>query len=176
MANPWNAKGLVDLADYPRLKQHLKPHHELLSSRHTAKKDRAENWHKTIDRVNLVLVKKHKLYIADIKDRLLPALDTGKTYPQHNLYWITSDTWDLKVLGALLMSAVGEFFIHCYGVRMRGGYLRFQAQYLRRIRVPDPKSISPKLADTLRHAFETQDFELATRAALTAYQINEIPK
>ncbi|MEI6176791.1 MAG: Eco57I restriction-modification methylase domain-containing protein [Verrucomicrobiota bacterium] len=176
MANPWNAKGLVDLTNYPRLKSHLKPHHDLLSSRHTAKKDRAENWHKTIDRVNLALIRKHKLYIADIKDRLLPALDTGKTYPQHNLYWITSDTWDLKVLGALLMSAVGEFFIHCYGVRMRGGYLRFQAQYLRRIRVPDPKSISKKLADTLRHAFETQDFELATKAALEAYQIETIPK
>jgi len=176
MANPWNAKGLVDLADYPLLKRHLLPHHGLLSSRHTAKNDRAENWHKTIDRVNLPLIKKHKLYIADIKDRLLPALDTGKTYPQHNLYWITSDTWDLKVLGALLMSAVGEFFIHCYGVRMRGGYLRFQAQYLRRIRVPDPKSISPKLADTLRQAFESQDFELATRAALIAYQIDSLPE
>lgn len=176
MANPWNTKGLVDLDEYPRLRKHLKPHHKLLSSRHTAKKDRSENWHKTIDRVNLPLIKKHKLYIADIKDRLLPALDTGKTYPQHNLYWITSDTWDLKVLGALLMSAVGEFFIHCYGVRMRGGYLRFQAQYLRRIRVPDPKNISPKLAETLRQAFDTQDFELATRAAMEAYQIDTIPK
>lgn len=176
MANPWNSNGLVDLAEYPLLKQHLKPHHELLSSRHTAKKDRAENWHKTIDRVNLGLLKKHKLYIADIKERLLPALDTGKTYPQHNLYWITSETWDIKVLGALLMSAVGEFFIHCYGVRMRGGYLRFQAQYLRRIRVPDPKNISPKLAETLRQAFDTQDFELATKAALEAYQIDEIPQ
>ena len=176
MANPWNANGLVDLADYPRLNKHLQPHHELLSSRHTAKKDRSENWHKTIDRVSLPLIKKHKLYIADIKDRLLPALDTGKTYPQHNLYWITSDTWDLKVLGALLMSAVGEFFIHCYGVRMRGGYLRFQAQYLRRICVPDPASISPKLAESLRQAFDTQDFELATRAAMEAYQIDMIPK
>lgn len=176
MANPWNERGLVDLGNYPRLKSHLNPHHELLASRHTAKKDRAENWHKTIDRVNLALVRKHKLYIADIKDRLLPALDTGRTYPQHNLYWITSDTWDLKVLGALLMSAVGEFFIRCYGVRMRGGYFRFQAQYLRRIRVPDPKAISPKLAATLCHAFETQDVALATRAALEAYQIQALPE
>ena len=176
MANPWNGSGLVNLADYPRLRKHLEPHHELLSGRHTAKKDAAENWHKTIDRVNLALLKKQKLYIADIKDRLLPALDTGKTYPQHNLYWITSEAWDLRVLAALLMSAVGEFFIHCYGVRMRGGYLRFQAQYLRRIRVPDPKSIPEKLAETLRQSFETQDFELATKAALEAYQIGEIPK
>ena len=106
---------------------------------------------------------------------MLPALDLGKTYPQHNLYWITSETWDLRVLGALLMSAVGEFFIHCYGVRMRGGYLRFQAQYLRRIRVPDPQCLSPALVQTLRHAFETQNFELATSAALEAYQIDAIP-
>lgn len=160
----------------PRFKSHLLPHHELLAARHTAKKDKPQNWHKTIDRVNLGLLKKPKLYIADIKDRLLPALDLGKTYPQHNLYWITSETWDLRVLGALLMPAVGEFFIHCYGVRMRGGYLRFQAQYLRRIRVPDPTKISPKLADTLRQAFDTQDFALATKAALEAYGLTHLTK
>jgi hypothetical protein len=176
LANPWNEQGLVDLDSYPLFESLLRPHHELLSGRHTAKKDHAENWHKTIDRVNLALVKKHKLYIADIKERLLPALDLGKTYPQHNLYWITSETWDLRVLGALLMSAVGEFFIHCYGVRMRGGYLRFQAQYLRRIRVPDPNNISSQLGETLRQAFETQDFELASEAAFEAYQINAIPR
>jgi hypothetical protein len=175
MANPWNERGLVSLDEYPLFRQFLEPHHSLLSKRHTAQKDRPQNWHKTIDRVQLPLLKKHKLYIADIKDKLLPALDTGKTYPQHNLYWITSETWDLKVLGALLMSAVGEFFIHCYGVRMRGGYLRFQAQYLRRIRVPDPARITPALAAQLRHSFETQDFELATKAALEAYQIDLIP-
>ena len=176
LLNPWDKSGLVDMDSYPRFESHLRPHHELLAARHTAKKDKPQNWHKTIDRVNLGLFKKHKLYIADIKERLLPALDLGKTYPQHNLYWITSETWDLRVLGALLMSAVGEFFIHCYGVRMRGGYLRFQAQYLRRIRVPDPKSISPKLADTLRHAFENQDFELATKAAMEAYGLHKLPE
>jgi len=175
LANPWDDSGLVNLSNYPRLVAHLQPHHALLAQRHTAKNDRPVHWHKTIDRVNLTLFKKHKLYIADIKDRLLPALDTGRTYPQHNLYWITSEVWDLKVLGALLMSEVGEFFIKCYGVRMRGGYLRFQAQYLRRIRVPDPQTISPELADKLRHAFETQDIKLANEAALVAYQIEELP-
>jgi len=176
MANPWNENGLVDLADYPRLESHLRPHHERLVSRHTARKDKPQNWHKTIDRVNLSLFGKDKLYIADIKDRLLPAIDLGETYPQHNLYWITSEKWDLRVLGALLMSAVGDFFIQCYGVRMRGGYLRFQAQYLRRIRVPDPDTISGELSATLRRAFDTQDFDLATMAALQAYQIEGIPQ
>ncbi|MBS0632781.1 MAG: Eco57I restriction-modification methylase domain-containing protein, partial [Verrucomicrobia bacterium] len=160
LVNPWNEKGLVNPADYPRFTTYLQQHHSLLAARHTAKK-RPSHWHKTIDRVNLSLFTKEKLYIADIKDRLLPSLDTGQTYPQHNLYWITSEQWDLRVLGALLMSAVGEFFIHCYGVRMRGGFLRFQAQYLRRICVPSPTSIAPDLADTLRHAFDTQDIPLA---------------
>ena len=49
--------------------------------------------------------------------------------------------WDLEVLGGLLISAIGQFFVESYGVRMRGGYFRFQAQYLRRIRVPDPKTL-----------------------------------
>lgn len=174
LVNPWNEHGLVNLADYPRLAAYLEPHRALLADRHTAK-DRPHHWHKTIDRVTLSRAAQQKLYIADIKDRLLPALDTGETYPQHNLYWITSEQWELRVLGALLMSAVGEFFIHCYGVRMRGGFLRFQAQYLRRIRVPDPASLGPELKQQLRDAFDRQDTAAATRAALQAYGITSIP-
>lgn len=174
LVNPWNEHGLIDLQAYPRFEAYLQPHHDLLKSRHTAK-ERPLQWHKTIDRVNMRLLAEPKLYIADIKDRLLPALDLGETYPQHNLYWITSKVWDLRVLGGLLMSKVCEFFVHSYGVRMRGGFLRFQAQYLRRIRVPAPETISPRLADTLRQAFDTQDVELATRAALEAYQIDSLP-
>jgi hypothetical protein len=174
LVNPWNHRGLISLDQYPRFEAYLRPHHDLLAGRHTAK-DRSRQWHKTIDRVNLNLLERPKLYIADIKDRLLPTLDLGETYPQHNLYWITSDKWDLRVLGGLLMSAVGEFFIRCYGVRMRGGFLRFQAQYLRRIRVPAPESLTPTLAQTLRDAFDRQDTDLATRAALEAYQIGSIP-
>lgn len=147
----------------------------MLQKRNTAKKTASDRWHKTIDRVQLPLLSRPKLYVADIKDQLSPALDEGKTYPHHNLYWITSEKWDLRVLGGLLMSAVGEFFIHCYGVRMRGGYLRFQAQYLRRIRVPSPASIPVALQADLRRAFDSQDRDLATRAALAAYNVAAIP-
>lgn len=174
LVNPWNEHGLVNLNDYPRLAAYLQPNRALLIERHTAR-ERPHHWHKTIDRVTLARVTEKKLYIADIKDRLLPALDPGKTYPHHNLYWITSEKWDLRVLGALLMSAVGEFFIHCYGVRMRGGFLRFQAQYLRRIRVPNPDCLSDELKQQLRDAFERQDVALATSAALKAYGITSVP-
>jgi hypothetical protein len=175
LINPWNDRGLVNLSDYPRLAAYLQPYRALLCGRHTAK-ERPLHWYKTIDRVTLGRASQKKLYIADIKDRLLPALDIGQTYPQHNLYWITSETWDLQVLGGLLMSAVGEFFIHCYGVRMRGGFLRFQAQYLRRIRVPHPDRLSAELKRQLSDAFETQDVALATDAALKAYGITALPR
>ncbi|MDR1011117.1 MAG: hypothetical protein LBM04_08310, partial [Opitutaceae bacterium] len=174
LLNPWNEHGLVNLAGYPRLAAHLAPHRTRLASRHTAKGN-PERWHKTIDRVNLSLLKRDKLYIADIKDRLLPALDEGRTYPHHNLYWVTSERWDLRVLGALLMSEVGEFFVRSYGVRMRGGYYRFQAQYLRRIRVPPPDAISAAQTKALRRAFDMQDARLATQTAFDIYKIDKIP-
>jgi len=170
LLNPWDERGLVNLADYPHFAAQLAPHRAQLSARYTAK-DTPRRWHKTIDRVNLPLLGREKLYIADIQDRLLPALDEGRTYPHHNLYWITSARWDLRVLGALLMSAVGEFFVRSYGVRMRGGYYRFQAQYLRRIRVPAPGRISRAQAETLRKAFDTRDTGLATKLALEIYNI-----
>lgn len=175
LVNPWDASGLVDLGEYPRLAKYLEPHRSLLSGRHTAK-NRPRSFHRTIDRVNLALLSQPKLYIADIRNRLIPCLDEGKTYPHHNVYWITSRNWDLRALGALLMSEVGEFFIRCYGVKMRGGYFRFQAQYLRRIRVPLPTDIPKSIAARLVRAFDASNVTLATEAALELYGISSLPR
>lgn len=126
---------------YQRLKAYLNKHREALKRRHVARRN-GRSWVRTIDRVNSRLTGKPKLYVADIKDRLRPVLDRGETYPHHNIYFIQSDGWDLEVLGGLLLSDIAQFFVECYGVRMRGGYLRFQAQYLRRIRVPGPGEVT----------------------------------
>jgi adenine-specific DNA-methyltransferase len=171
LINPWDNNGLVRLEDYPRLKAYLEQHASSLKKRHTALKNR-QGWYKTIDRVTHGLTNKLKLYIPDIKNAFAPVLDPGKTYPHHNLYFIESTKWDLEVLGGLLMSVVGQFFVESYGVRMRGGYLRFQAQYLRRIRVPDPQAISPSQANELVKAFRERDRERATGVALEVYGID----
>lgn len=170
LVDPWEADGLVNLNDYPGLKTYLESHKSALSRRHTAKKNLA-GWYKTIDRVNHALATKPKLYIPDIKDEFNPVLDSGTTYPHHNLYVITSEAWNLEALGGVLLSDVGRLFIESYGVRMRGGYLRFQAQYLRRIRVPDPSTISPELAGRLTRAFRARNRAKATEAAADLYGI-----
>lgn len=175
LVNPWEGAGLVDLARYPRLGAYLTQHRERLSQRHVGKKQ-PKHWYRTIDRVNAKLVGHPKLYIADINNQLNPVLDSGKTYPHHNLYVVTSSGWDYEVLGGLLLSEIAQFFIECYAVRMRGGYLRFQAQYLRRIRVPRPHDVTPTQAAGLRSAFRRRDRAKATAIALTVYGIRALPE
>jgi hypothetical protein len=70
------------------------------------------------------------------------------------------------------MSSVGQFFVESYGVRMRGGYLRFQAQYLRRIRVPAPSDIPEFLAAELVGAFRSRNRKRLTQIALEVYRID----
>jgi len=111
-------------------------------------------------------------HIPDIRDRLLLVLNDGQTYPHHNLYYVHSTLWDMEVLGSLLLSEVAQFFVECYAVRIRGGYLRFQAQYLRRIRVPRPQDIPAGHAARLVDAFRRRDVELATDVALDLYGID----
>lgn len=172
LVDPWNCDGLVDLAQYPLLRNYFEKHGAVLRQRHTAAKN-IRGWYKTIDRVTHSLAAKPKLYVADIKNSLDPVLDEGGTYPHHNLYYIESDAWDLEVLGGLLLSTIGQFFVESYGVRMRGGYLRFQAQYLRRIRVPPSADLSLQQSRELRLAFRGRDRQLATRVALEVYGIGE---
>ena len=174
LVNPWDEGGLVDLGQYPRLNAYLNKHREVLKRRHVARRN-GRSWVRTIDRVNSPLTGKPKLYVADIKDRLRPVLDRGGTYPHHNLYFVQSGGWDLEVLGGLLLSDVAQFFVECYGVRMRGGYLRFQAQYLRRIRVPEPGEVTARQAKRLRRAFRERDAAAATEAALAIYGIDGVP-
>lgn len=170
LVDPWDADGLVDLDAFPLARAYFEKHGPALRKRHTALHN-SRGWYKTIDRVTHTLTSKSKIYIPDIKNCLTPVLDRGETYPHHNLYFIQSDAWDLEVLGGLLMSAIGQFFVESYGVRMRGGYWRFQAQYLRRIRVPDPRTIAPADAKELAQAFRNRDKHRATELAFNIYGI-----
>lgn len=172
LVNPWDDGGLVDLSRWPTLNAYLTSHKTILGKRHTAKSGK---WHKTIDRVIEGLESQPKLYLPDFKEALFPVLDHGQTYPHHNLYWITSDHWDLEVLGGVLLSDVANMFINAYSVRMRGGYLRFQAQYLRRICVPHLDHIDAPTKRQLKRAFRSRDREAATQAVLPLYGLDGVP-
>jgi hypothetical protein len=166
--------GVVDLDKYPKLARYLTAHAPAIRKRHVAQKAPA-NWFRTIDRVYPKLVGTPKLLIPDIAGANEVAYDEGKFHPHHNLYFVTSDHWDLEVLGGLLSSRVALFFVWSYAVKMRGGYLRFQAQYLRRIRLPSPDSLSAPLRAQIKKAFRKRDFPMLDDLALQAYGIKELP-
>jgi hypothetical protein len=136
--NPWaDGGGLVDLAEYPQLAAYLEPNRKRLAARHTAKRDQERLWYKTIDRTTPSLTREPKLLVPDMRgDGNAIAYDPGDLYPHHNLYYVTSHAWHLRALQAVLRSGMAKLFVDAYAVRIGGGYLRFQAQYLRRIRVP----------------------------------------
>jgi hypothetical protein len=177
LVDPWEGDtgSLVKLSQYPRLAAYLESHEDLVRRRNVAGR-RPDQWYRTIDRVDHVLTGRAKLLFPDIKAAIHPVLDDGKLYPHHNLYWVASDGWPIEVLGGLLLSRVAQMFIEAYAVKMRGGFLRFQAQYLRRIRVPYLGSMKADVGASLARAFQDRDVELATAAAAEAYQIREIPR
>lgn len=175
LVNPWNETGhLVDLDAYPRLRAYFQKHAASLRKRYIATRDPGR-WYKTIDKVDHRLTDRPKLLFPDMKRTIHPVLDEGRRYPHHNLYFVISDVWDLKVLGGLLLSKVAEAFVEAYAVKMRGGTLRFQAQYLRKIRVPDPADIDPQTRVALTEAFDERDVRAATQAALRAYGLDDLP-
>ena len=162
--NPFGDDGkLVDLADYPLLREYLEARKEQIAGRHVAKKN-PRGWYRTIDRIYPELTYRQKLLIPDIKGDASIVCEGGKLYPHHNLYYVISDEWEVRALQAIMRSGIARLFVSLYCTRMRGGYLRFQAQYLRRIRIPKWCDVSAELRGRLVRYSESND----------RYALNEI--
>jgi Eco57I restriction-modification methylase/TaqI-like C-terminal specificity domain len=172
VVNPFRDDGkLVNLQEFPKLKTYLESRREQIVNRHVAKKMPA-NWYRTIDRIDSAIAKKPKLLIPDIKGSAHIVYEDGQLYPHHNLYFITSETWDLRALRAVLMSGIARLFVAAYSTKMRGGYFRFQAQYIRRIRLPEWKDVPSKLKTALMNAAEAGDLKACNQAAYDLYNLS----
>ena len=173
VVNPFaDGGGLVSLDEFPRLKRYFEARKAEISGRHVAQKTPA-NWYRTIDRITPALAQQPKLLIPDIKGEAQVVFEGGRLYPHHNLYFIVSAEWDLHALQAVLLSGIARFFVSTYSTKMRGGYLRFQAQYLRRIRVPLWEKVSPEMRSVLKAAGESRDLVACNQAARELYGLSE---
>lgn len=169
VVNPFDPTGaLADLDRYPRFGAYIRQHEASLKARHCAKKSPA-GWYRTIDRIWPELIQTPKLLIPDIKREATVVFDEGRFYPHHNLYFVTSKSWDLRALQAVLRSSVALWFVSSYCVRMSGGFLRFQAQYLRRIRVPRWEDVSQDLRDELVRVAGSADLGEIDAAVFSLY-------
>lgn len=170
--NPFiDGGGLAELSRFPRLKRYLEARKDQISKRHIAKKSPA-NWYRTIDRIYPALAKTPKLLIPDIKGEAHIVYENGRLYPHHNLYYITSTEWDLKALQAILRSGIARLFVSIYSTQMRGGYLRFQAQYLRRVRLPRWNDVADKVKKKLMKSAKEGDTASCNEAAFELYRLS----
>ena len=92
----------------PQTSRATAPTRDRLARRYTARSD-PRKWYKTIDHITPELRHEPKLLIPDIKangDAI--TYDAGNFYPHHNLYYITSQQWNLRALQALLRSGIAH--------------------------------------------------------------------
>lgn len=171
--NPFDDNGrLIHLTEFPRFEKYINQHKQVILARHCAQKN-PRGWYRTIDRITPSLSLRPKLLVPDIKGRAHIVYEDGEFYPHHNLYYIISDSWDLRCLQAVLMSSLTRAFIAMYSTRMRGGFLRFQAQYLRRIRVPHWSMVSVEMRAQLSEAAISRDIDSCNDAICRLYNIKD---
>ncbi len=172
VVNPFADDGpLVDLERYPRLRRFLEARKDVIAGRHCAQKVPA-NWYRTIDRITPSIAQKQKLLIPDIKGKSHIVFESGKLYPHHNLYYITSEAWDLRALQAVLLSDVTKLFVATYSTKMHGGFLRFQAQYLRRLRLPLWENVPEALRKEFKDAARKRDLRACNNATFKLYGLS----
>ncbi len=175
LINTYDENGVIDLEFYPRLKDYLESHAETLKSRHVAKKSPSK-WYKTIDRVYPERAQAEKLLIPDIKSQLTVVYDNEGYHPNNSIYYICSDTWNLRALQAILISGLGQFFVEIYSTKVSGGNLRFQAQHLRKIRLPLWDNVSEDIRVSLIEAAIEGNIVNAKEAVSSLYKFTKQEK
>lgn len=139
MLNPYDQhddRRMLDLAMFPKAGEYLRRHAERLKARYCAKKH-PDSWYRTLDRISYRTLRSAKILLPDIQRGGNVALDEhGQYYPHHNVYWITSETWNMRALCVLLRSSFVTEQVRRVSVQMRGGSIRYQAQNLRNVHIP----------------------------------------
>lgn len=170
--NTYDENGVIDLKQYPLLETYLKSNKVELSQRHIAKVS-PQKWFKTIDRVYPERAKKAKLLIPDIDSKLTIVYDEGYFHPNNSVYYICSQTWPLKALRALLHSGIANLFVHVYSTKIANGFVRFQAQHLRKIRIPLWESLDENLKHELILAGENEESKQWIKIVAKLYNLNK---
>jgi hypothetical protein len=147
--NPFDESGrLVPMDAFPLFERYLQTHRDAIAGRNVAKRNQ-DGWYRTIDKIQPGVLEAPKILVPDIKGEGVFVIDEGCFYPHHNLYFITSGKWELRALQTVLRSSLTLMTVATYCTRMAGGFLRFQAQYLRRIRLPQWCDVSEDMRSRL---------------------------
>ena len=160
MLNPYDQQDdrrMLDLSMFPKTCAYLERHADRLKARYCAKKH-PDSWYRTLDRISYRVLRATKILLPDIQRGGNVALDErGEYYPHHNVYWITSDTWNMRALCVLMRSSFVTDQIRRVSVQMRGGSIRYQAQNLRHVHIPAWSSLDAADVSALAGLYGEKD-------------------
>ena len=160
MLNPYDRQNdmrMLDLSVYPKTRAYLNRHAARLKARYCARKH-PDSWYRTLDRISYSTLRAEKLLLPDIQRGGNVALDEhGKYYPHHNVYWITSKSWNMKALCVLMRSSFVTNQVRRVSAQMRGGSIRYQAQNLRHVHIPSWNSLDQADVDSLVALYHERD-------------------
>ena len=175
LVNPWNGGFLVNLDAYPRLKAYLGANGHRLRS--PARRPPQAGIVVPYDRQGPPVASATTSSSCLTSRPTLTRSWTTASSIRRNIF-IVSDRWDLEVLGGLLLSDVATSLIGAYCVKIRGGCYHFQAQYLRRMRLPEPSDIDRALRmgwlARSGHEIEKQPPSCGRRSRLTCPLVPEL--
>ena len=158
--NPYDQdddRQMRDLSMFPKAGAYLNRHAERLKARYCARKH-PDAWYRTLDRISYKTLKAAKILLPDIQRGGNVALDErGEFYPHHNVYWITSKSWNMRALCVLLRSSFVTEQVRRVSVQMRGGSIRYQAQNLRSIHIPAWSSLDQDDVKSLVILYNEED-------------------
>ena len=181
MLNPYDQhddRQMLDLSMFPKVGAYLEKHAGRLKARYCAKKH-PDSWYRTLDRISYRVLRAAKILLPDIQRGGNVALDErGEYYPHHNVYWITSDTWNMRALCVLMRSSFVTDQIRRVSVQMRGGSIRYQAQNLRHVHIPAWSSLDEADVTSLAGLYEETDVAKVDRfvESLLAKVVDRQPK
>ncbi len=160
MLNPYDHfddRLMLDLDRFPKARAYLNNNAEKLKSRYCARKH-PDSWYRTLDRIKYSTLKSVKILLPDIQKGGNVALDEhGEYYPHHNVYWITSNSWNMKALCVILRSSFVTDQVRRFSTQMRGGSIRYQAQNLRSVHIPAWDSLDAQDIDSLVGLYGERD-------------------
>ncbi len=175
LINTFDDKGVISLDAYPKLKKYFLEGEDILRKRHVSQ-EKPKHWFRTIDRPIVSLLNKPRLYIPDIMLSPKIVYTTSDYYPHHNLYWMTSETWNLKALKTILKSVISFLYVDTYSTRVRGGYYRYQAQTLRKIRLPNWSDIAKSDQKQLISLSDSTNFKQIDDIVCRIYNLSDAEK
>ena len=160
MLNPYDQnddRRMRDLSKYPKTGAYLMRHADRLKSRYCARMH-PDDWYRTLDRISYGTFRSSKLLLPDIQLGGNVALDEhGEFYPHHNVYWITSRSWNLRALCVIMRSSFVTEQLRRLSMQMRGGSIRYQAQNLRKVHIPAWDSLTKEDVEMLGSLYGEDD-------------------